>query len=158
MVNLRYNRAMKLTYETGTATFVQFGVLSILNIATGLNSIVTTCHQTKPDCVGNTLVSLIFYILIVVWFGAVSTLGYMAQEKRSKRLAQILICAELLIAMVAFFNAHHHTDVLGLATSALDLMLAAWIIFLSFRLMRSRGGRIVAKQRTRKRKSANTSA
>ena len=144
---------MKLTYETGTATFIQFGVLSILNIATGLNSIISTCSTDKNSCVSNTLVSVVFYILVVGWFGFVSALGYMAQQKRSKRLAQLLICAELLISMVAFFNAHHHNDIFTLLTSIVDLFLAAWVIYLSFKLMRSRGGRIVAKQPARNRKS-----
>lgn len=145
---------MKLTYETGKATFIQFGVLSLMNIGTGLNSIVTTCHTQKGDCVSNTLVSLVFYILIVGWFGFIAALGYAAQEKRSNRLAYLLIAAELLIMMVAFINVRGHTDVLSLATSVADLILASWVIYLAIRLIRSRGRRIVNKQRARKRLSS----
>jgi hypothetical protein len=117
-----------------------------------LNSIVTTCRKDGSDCVSNTIVSIIFFMLVVAWFGAVWLLGYAAQDRRSKRLAQLLICAEALIALVALFNARHHTDFLSLITSIIDLVLAAWIIVLAFRLMRSSGGRIVSKQRPRQRK------
>jgi hypothetical protein len=143
---------MKLRYETGIATFIQFVVLSLLNIVNQLNSIVTTCRKDGSDCVSNTIVSIIFFMLVVAWFGAVWLLGYAAQDRRSKRLAQLLICAEALIALVALFNARHHTDFLSLITSIIDLVLAAWIIVLAFRLMRSSGGRIVSKQRPRQRK------
>lgn len=142
---------MKLTYQTGIATFIQFVILSFLGIANGANSVVTTCRHDSTNCVSNLIVSLIFFILTAVWFGAVWLLGYMAQERRQRRLAQLLICAEGLIALVALFNAKHHTDILGLVTSLIDLGLAIWIVFLAFRLMRSGGGRVVARQRARRR-------
>jgi hypothetical protein len=138
---------MHLKYQTAVATLVQFILLSLLGIANGLNSIVTTCHSSGSDCVSNTIVSLIFFILTAAWFGAIWIVGYAAQERRSKRLAQLLICGEGLVALVAYFNARHHTDALGLITSIVDLILALWIITLAFRLMRSSGGRIVTKQR-----------
>ena len=146
---------MKLTYQTAVATLIQFILLSFLGIANGLNSVVTTCRHDGTDCVSNLIVSLIFFILTAGWFGAVWVLGYTAQERRSRRLAQLLIMAEALIALIAFFNAKHHTDILSLATSLIDLALAIWIITLAFRLMRVGGGRVVAKQRGRRRKPQN---
>lgn len=145
---------MKLTYQTAVATLIQFILLSFLGIANGLNSVVTTCRHDGGDCVSNLLVSLIFFILTALWFAAVWVLGYTAQERRSRRLAQLLIIAELLIAMVAFFNAKHHTDILSLVTSLIDLCLAIWVISLAFRLMRSKGKRIPStSQRSRKRQT-----
>ena len=142
---------MKLKYETAIATLVQFITLTILNIATGADSIVTTCHSSHSDCVSNMLVSLIFFLLTAAWFGFVWILGYAAQDRRSKRLAQVLILVEILIAIVALFNAKHHNDLLSLVTSLVDIALAIWVITLAFRLMRAGGGRIVAKSRPRKR-------
>jgi hypothetical protein len=113
---------------------------------------VTTCHKDGSDCISNTIVSIIFFMLVVAWFGAVWLLGYAAQDRRSKRLAQLLICAEAFIALIALFNAKHHTDILGLITSIIDLALAAWIILLAFRLIRAGGGRVVTKQRPRQRR------
>ncbi len=142
---------MKLKYHTAIATFIQFITLSLLNIANGLNSIVTTCRTTETDCVSNSLVSVIFFILATGWFAFIWVLGYLAQERRSKRLAQALIAAEGLIALIAYFNARHHTDWLSLATSLIDLLLAIWIIILAFRLMRAGGGRITSRKRHRQR-------
>lgn len=143
---------MKFKYETGIITLVQFILLSLLGIANGLNSIVTTCHASGRDCISNTIVSLIFFIITTAWFAFIWILGYTAQERRSRRLAQALIAAEAMIALIAFFNARHHTDWLSLSTSLIDLILAVWVITLAIRLMRSGGGRVVAKQHGRRRR------
>jgi len=145
---------MKLTYETGIATFIQFILLVFLNIANGANSVVTTCHKDSSNCVSNLIVSLIFFLLVAIWFMCVWLLGYTAQQRRSKRLAQLLIVVEVLILLTALFNARHHTDLLSFATSLIDIALAIWVITLAFRLMRSGGGRVVSKsgQRPRQRK------
>ena len=147
---------MKLTYETAIATFIQFIAMSLLNIANSANSIVTTCRTDHSNCISNLIVSLIFSILVVIWFAAIWILGYMAQENRSRRLAQLLIIFELFIAFVALFNARHHTDALSLFTSLLDIALAVWVITLAFRLMRAGGGRVVAGGRKRQRRRKPT--
>ena len=144
---------MKLTYQTGVATLIQFITLSFLGIANGANSVVTTCRHDSTNCVSNLIVSLIFFILTAAWFGMVWILGYTAQERRSRRLAQLLMCAEALIALIALFNAKHHTDALSLFTSLVDLVLAVWIISLAFRLIRTGGARVVTKRRSRQRKN-----
>jgi hypothetical protein len=51
------------------------------------------------------------------------------------------------------FNAKHHTDLLGLSTSVIDLFLAIWIIILATRLARAGGTRVAVKQRGRGRRS-----
>jgi len=147
--------AMKLTYETGTATLIQFMVLGLLNILNSLNSIITSCYHGK-DCVTNAMVSFIFYILLVGWYAALWVIGYLAQEKRNKLLAQLLICAEGLVALLAVFNIKHHNDLLGLFTSIVDLGFTIWIITLAFRLMRSDGKRVVRHRRNRPRQRQKT--
>jgi len=141
---------MKLRYETGIATLVQFVTMTFLNVGTGLVSIVSGCHNGIGDCIVNSFTSLVYFLLIALWFAFVWGLGFMAQERRSKRLAQALIGAELLIALVALFNARHHVDAIGLITSLIDSVLAIWVIFLAFKLMRADGARIVTTQRQRK--------
>jgi hypothetical protein len=143
---------MKLKYETAIATLIQFVALTVLNVGTGADSIITTCHSHGSDCLSNTIVSLIFFLLAAAWFGFVWVLGYAAQERRSKRLSQLLIIVELMIGVVALFNAKHHTDILSLLTSLTDLALVVWVISLAFRLMRADGGRITTKTRPRKRR------
>lgn len=137
---------MKLTYQTSVATLIQFITLSFLGIANGVNSIIATCRNDTPNCTSNMVVSLVFFVITAGWFGIIWMLGYLAQERRSKRLAQLLIAVEAFVGLIAFFNARHYTDALGLATSLIDLMLAIWIITLAFRLMRSNGKRITKKR------------
>lgn len=147
---------MKLKYETAVATLIQFVLLTFLNIATGLSSVVSECHKDSSNCVSNLLVSLIFFLLISVWFGFIWILGFAAQDRRSKRLARVLIVAEVFIALIALFNAKHHTSALSLATSLIDLALAIWVIALAYRLSRADGGRIMSKPRARQRRHSIT--
>lgn len=146
---------MRLRYETGTATLLQFAVVTILAFINQIVSIISTCVKHDGDCVSNSLVSLILVILVAIWFGFISALGYAAQDKRSKRLAQFLIGAEALNVLISLFNAKHYPNVLGLITSLIDLAFAAWIIVLAWRLMKANGGRIVAS--TARMKSAHSS-
>jgi hypothetical protein len=142
---------MKLTYETGTATLIQLIVLGLLNILTTISSTVGSC-QKDSDCLGSVFINFIFYVVLVGWFAFLSVLGYAAQQRRSRRLAQILIAAEGLVALVALFDVKHHNDILGLITSLADLVLSLWIVSLAFRLMRAKGGRVVVKARARERR------
>ncbi len=140
--------AMKLKYETGIATMIQLIVLGLLNILTGISSTVSSCRQ--DDCLGSVFINFIFYVVLVGWFAFLAGLGYAAQQRRGKRLAQALIAAEALVALVALFDVKHHNDILGLITSLADLTLSIWIITLAFRLMRSGGKRITTNGRHRK--------
>jgi uncharacterized membrane protein HdeD (DUF308 family) len=137
---------MKISYETGTATLIQFMVLGILNLVNGLNSIISSCHSGK-DCATNAIVTPIYYILVTGWFASLWVLGYFAQERRSKWLARLLICAEGLVALVALFNAKHHNEFIGLFTSVVDLALAVWVAFVAFRLMLAGPARVVSHKR-----------
>jgi purine-cytosine permease-like protein len=145
---------MRLKYQTGTGTLIQLIVLGLLNIATGLQSIIATCHHDSTNCISNTLTSAIFYILTVGWYAVLVVIGAGAQERRSRRLAQLLICAEALTALVALFNiklgAHYHNGFLSLITSFADLVLSIWIITLAWRLMRAGPARVVNRPRQRK--------
>lgn len=143
---------MKLTYETGTATLIQFITLSLLNIINGINTTIATCRKEDTgECVEGAVVSFVFFVLVVGWFGFIAALGYTAQHRRSKRIAQLLIMAELLVIGVAYINIHGHPDALSLFISIIDLMLAVWIIVLAFRLMRAGGKRITSSPRRKRR-------
>jgi hypothetical protein len=146
---------MRLTYETGTAAMIQFIVLGILNISTALQSIITTCNHSGGDCVGNLLSSVIYYVLIVGWFGVILLLGFAAQEGRNKRLALSVICAELAVFVVASYNIKldhfgFHNGILSLVTSCVDVLLSIWVISIAYRLTKASGGRVVRRQRRSK--------
>ncbi|MEI6756162.1 MAG: hypothetical protein WCK80_04090 [bacterium] len=144
---------MKIKYETGTATLVQFIALSLLGILNALNSIISTCHSAADECVTNAMLSTIFFMITVFFFAVIWVLGYTVQDRRSKRLAQLLIMVELLIMIVALFNARHHTDILSLFTSVLDFGLAVWVIVSAAVLIKYGGKRVVThRQRPRKRR------
>lgn len=130
---------MKLKYHTGIATLIQFITLTFLGMANGLNSIISTCRHQSNDCAENIMLSIIFFIITAAWFGGIWILGYVAHDRRSKRLAQLLILAECGIGLIALFNAMHHTDLLGLVTSIVDLALVLWVILLAFQLIRGTG-------------------
>jgi cytochrome c biogenesis factor len=138
---------MKLRYETGTATLIQLGVVTLLGFINQVGASVSSCLNDASECVGDSFVSLVFVILLGVWLGIVSTIGYAAEEKRSRRLAIVLIGCEFLIFMVAAFNARHTTNLFERLTSLTDLFIAIWIMVLAFRLARANGGRIVSRSR-----------
>jgi hypothetical protein len=142
---------MRLTYETGIATIIQFIILSLCNIANTIYSIVSTCTHSGGDCVSNTLSSVVFYILIIFWYGFIALLGFQAQSKRSKRSCRILILAELSCFLVAGYNIKlgitNHTSALSSFTSFADLVLAAWVVTLAYRLSKAGGGRVVTGRR-----------
>lgn len=144
---------MKLTYETGIATLIQFIVLSFLTLGSQLGSVITTCHKDSGNCVSNLLTSIILYILVASALGVIWLIGYGAQKRRSKRLAQLLICIEGFIALVALFSAklslYHHKNIFSLAASLGILALAVWITTLAYRLMRAGGKRITGRRNRR---------
>lgn len=151
---------MKLTYQTAVATLIQFIVVSLFTIGSQIGSVVTTCHKDGGNCVSNLITSIIFYILVAVIFGIIWLIGYGAQSRRSKRLAQLLICSEGFIALLALFSFKlglRSHNILGLLASLAMLALTVWIITLAFRLMRAGGGRVVARQRARHRRHPSSS-
>jgi hypothetical protein len=145
---------MRLTYETGIATLAQFIVLGLINIAGALESIISTCRHNGNSCVSNLLVSVIFYLLLVTWFGIVAAIGVLAQNSRNRKLAILLILAEFAVFCVAGYNVKlnltYHNSLLGLITSLLDIAFSLWVISLAYRLIRSGGRRVVKRQRRRK--------
>jgi hypothetical protein len=141
---------MKLKYETGIATFVQFAAVSLLALANQINAIVVGCIHS--DCVSNIIPSIGYFIVTAILFAGIWILGWFAQEKRSRWLAVGLIGVELLVVKVAEHNAKQHTDILSLISSLINLALAVWIIYLAVRLAMSGGGRVVSRQRPRQRR------
>lgn len=147
-----YTGSMKIRYETGVATLVQLVVLVLLNFVNTVISIFQGCSGSTGDCVSGILLSFIYFLLVAGWFSFLAVLGYAAQDKRSKRLSQVLLGAELFVALIALFDLKHYPNIMGLIISLTDLVLALWIATIAFRLMRSGGGRIPTKQRAKRRR------
>ncbi len=152
---------VKLTYETAIATFIQFIIASLFTLVSQLASTTVGCFKDGSNCVINLITSIIFFILIAVVFGSIWMIGYMAQERRSKRLSQLLICAEGFIGLLALFSIKLNLssrNILGLIASIALAAMAAWIILLAFRLMKAGGGRVVTHQRQRRRRRPTPSS
>lgn len=141
-----------MTYETSVATLIQFIISSFFVLFSQIGSSATSCVKDGNDCVTNIITSIIFFILTAIFFGCVWLIGLAAQERRSKRLAQLLICAEGLICLAALFslklNVHSH-NIIGVIASFGSLVLSVWVISLAFRLMRAGGSRVVNRRRRR---------
>jgi hypothetical protein len=147
---------VKLRYETGTATLIQFLVVMLLGFVNLVAGIIEGCRDSGASgCIEGTIIPLVYVLILAGWFGFIAMLGYAAQDQRSHKLARFLMAIELLVLVVALFNAKHFPNVLGLITSLTDAIIAGWIIVLAWRLSRAKGGRItVPASRPRRRATA----
>ena len=138
---------MRLRYETSTATLAQFIVGTLLTFISGGASIVSGCRvDAGADCVSNTFVSLILIILVVSGYSLLLALGYVAQERRSSRLALLLIGCEIAAGMIFLFDAKQAPDIVDRATNGLALLIAAWVCWIAFNLFRAKGARMVRRR------------
>jgi len=147
---------MTLRYQTGAATLTQLIVMLLMNFVNGMFSIVSAC-SSHSGCISNMVTTFLFIIVLAVWLIFLSMLGYTAQDKRSHKVARLLIAAEILVALVTLFDMKHYPNILGLITSMVDFVLAVWVIVLAYRLSKAKGGRIsTAGQKPRTRHRAAT--
>jgi hypothetical protein len=146
---------MKLTYQTGIAALIHLAIMTVLNVVNGVHSGVQSCTSGTNDCVGNIITSMLYFMLITIWFALLWILAAAAQTQRSRKLAFLLIGAEVLVIGVSLFNAQHHNNVLGLVTSLVDAVLAAWVAFLAVRLFIAGGARVTGSNRSRRRRLSN---
>ncbi len=148
---------LSLSYQTASISLFQFITILLLGIPDTIISIVSTCHSDSSNCVSNMAVSLIFYLLTAGWFAIIMVLGHMAQVKRSRQFAVLLMGFEAITFIVAgYIDFPHDSNILSKLTSALDALLSLVVIYLAIRLFLSGGRRIVRKQNplSRNRKSA----
>jgi len=146
---------MKLTYQTGIAALIHLGVITLFNVVNGVHSSAVQCTNGSSDCIGNVITSMLYFMLTTMWFAFLWILAAAAQDRRSRKLAFLLIGGEFMVFVVSLFNAQHHNNILGLTTSLVDATLAAWVAFLAFRLFLSGGARVTSSARSRRRRLSN---
>lgn len=145
---------MRIRYETSVATLVQFIIGTALTFLTGVAAIIGGCRSSGgADCVSNTFVSLLFVIMVVAVYGFLLGVGYVAQERRSSRLALLLMGTEAFAALIFLFDARQSPSLIDKITNTISLAIAIWVIFVAFNLYRAKGARIV---RTRQPKHIDT--
>lgn len=136
--------AIKLRYQTGIATTIQFIALTILYFLHGLSSSVSTCIK-GGNCVSNIILSILFFIFVTIGFGVLWMMGFAAQQKRSSLISKILILTELVVLLVGLFDyMHQPLSIINTPINIVEIITAIWIIFLAIRLMRAKGGRVKA--------------
>jgi O-antigen/teichoic acid export membrane protein len=136
----------EIRYQTATATFIQFITLTILGFPNAIVSIVSTCHSDSSNCVSNSIVSLVFFLLTAAWFAFILFVGYTAQKRRSRRLAFILVGCETVNLFVAgIINFPRETNYLSKSTSLVDALLSILVLYLATRLFFAGNKRVVKK-------------
>lgn len=142
---------MKLRYETSITTFIQLVVVSLFIIASGVIDTLKECQEHgASSCVASSFLWIVILFLVGGFFVSVCAIGYLAQTKRSRRLAKLLIVAEAGIALVSFKLLTTPSSWLGGIGSLIIFGLALWTIVLAYRLVKAKGGRVVVKSRIQK--------
>lgn len=142
---------MKLTYQTGIAALVHLAVMTAFNILNGIHSSVQQC-ASGTNCVGDIIISMLYFMLITLWFVFLWILATAVQSRRSRKLAFLLIGFEGLVILVSLFNAQHHNNLLGLVTSLVDAALATWVAWLALIVFIHGGARVTSSTRARRRR------
>ena len=139
--------AFKLRYETGIAATIQFIAITALNFINGVSGTIGQCLSSSASCVSGIITGLLFFLLITILFGGLWLIGFAAQDRRSKRISQLLIIGELLVLLIGLFDLMHRTpSLLEAIISLAEIISAAWISWLAFRLMRANGGRVRSRK------------
>jgi hypothetical protein len=142
---------MRLRYETGIATLVQFVIGVGLSFIGSAASILSGCHRhSAAECASNTLVSLVLIIITAAVLAAIAAFGYVAQERRSTRLALILIGIEGMAALFYLFDAKQSAGLLDRISNLISFLVAGWVVVITIGLAQSRGRRIVSVGRRRR--------
>ncbi len=132
-------------------TLVQFITISILGVPHAFISIISTCQSDHSNCISNMVVSLIFFILTVIWFGFIAIIGFSTQEKRSWKIALFLIGCEFAnIGVALTINLPGETNIFDKFISIVDAILSILVIYLASKVIFAKGGRIVKKNYLRK--------
>lgn len=133
---------MRIHYQTSSATLAQFIVGTLLTFITGVVAIIQGC-RTGNECVSNAFVSLILVLFVVGGYILLLIVGYLAQERRSSKLALLLIGLEAIASIIFLFDAKQAPDLIDRLINILSLVIAIWVAWVALQLYRSKGARIV---------------
>ncbi len=135
--------ALKLKYETGVAATIQFISLTLLNLINGVSGSLNQCFSTNGSCVSSIALDTGYFLAITIWFGFLWLAGFATQDRRSRRIAQMLILAEGLVFLVGLYDfTKHRQSIIGTLISLGEIITSLWVSYLAFRLILARGGRV----------------
>ena len=136
---------MTLRHQTSAATFTQLAVMTLLVIIGGVKDVASNCENAS-ECVTNSFLWIIIIFMLAGWYVALFALGYFAQEKRSYKLARVLIAGELFTAFVALMFVRHPSSFYGGFSAFVALIFALATTVFAYRIYKARGSRITTKQ------------
>lgn len=140
---------MKLRYNTGQATIVQFIAVMLLGFVSSTISLFQAVDsEGSGSFATNLLLTVFILILQAVWLGFICVVGFAAQDKRNRSLALLLIGLEGINLVVAFMNIRHPGNPVAFLASLTHILIALYIIWLAYEIYRARGKRIVSRTRT----------
>lgn len=140
---------MKLRYNTGQATVLQFIVVMLFGFVTNTISIIQAMGREESGSFAtNLLLTVVILIFQAVWLGFICVVGFAAQDKRNRSLALLLIALEAASFVVALFNLRHPGNAVAFVASLSHMIIAAYVAWLAFEIYRARGKRIVSRTRS----------
>lgn len=135
--------ALKLKYETGVAATIQFISLTLLNFINGASGSIDQCFRSGGSCVSSIVLNTGYFLVITVWFGFLWLAGFATQDRRSRRIAQMLILAEGLVFLVGLYDLTKHAQsIIATLISLAEIITSLWVSYLALRLILARGGRV----------------
>lgn len=132
---------MTLRYQTATVTFIQLAIMTLLVVVGGIMDVIKNC-ENSTECVTNSFLWIIIAFMLACWYAALFAIGYFTQEKRSYKLARLLIAGELFTAFVALMLAKNPSSTYSRVGALVALFFAVWTIVLAWRIYKARGSRI----------------
>lgn len=142
---------MTLRYETGITTFLQLALTALFVVIGGVSDMIKSCRDGASSCVTSSFLWLVILLFVIGFFMSLTALGYFAQTKRSSRLAKLLLVVELGIAAVSYKLLTASSSVLSTIGAFVILVLSLTTVWLAWRIIRAKGRRIVATNRTTQR-------
>ena len=140
---------MKLRYETGIATLIQLAAVMFFIVANNVANLINDCFVQDRGCVEPAFVSIVIIFFTGLWFVFLSVIGFAAQDKRSHKLAKLLIAGEVFTALIALALLRYPGTVFVALSAIITIAAAVWISILAYRLSKAKGGRIVQRPRRR---------
>lgn len=146
-------------HNVSHATFIQAVVVIVLTAVNGVYSGLTSClGADKADCTTNSVLAVILVILAIIWFGFLSAMSYAAWVRRTTALIVLFAALEAITGGVSAFDLIHFDNAIGLITSLIDLLLALWVLYMTYHLFQLRGtssAPVEGRSRSKLNKKAN---
>lgn len=119
----------------GVIGTVQLLTIGIMNIISGASSSTVQCIGNGSNCANSVILSIIFIVLITIWYLILWVLALIVEAKRQKRLAQLLFLAEFAILPIALFDLFKQKD-LSLPSYITNILYIVFLLWVNYSLLK----------------------